>query len=89
MSQEYRPGLGKAIIAGIIKDGLVTAVCENLCSWSAHADETIEAIVHDWEKNAEQCENCENWALLGSHDSDGVFVCHECDDGLEPEGEEA
>lgn len=80
-----KPGLGKAIIAGIIKDGLVRADSPGLCVWSASSDEVIEAIIGDWRENAEQCENCNNWTLEYGHDPEGIVICNECAEGLKDE----
>jgi hypothetical protein len=74
-----KKGLGLAIINGIIRDGLVRAVEEGLCSWKANADEILEAIVDDWRENSRLCANCGNHVLIGGEtDAAGVFVCNDC-----------
>lgn len=80
-----RIGLGKAIIDGIIRDGLVRAEEANLCVWQAHAAEAIEAIAADWQENSEMCENCDTWHLDCLHDPEGVPICPECNEGLKEE----
>lgn len=74
---EPRRGLGQAILNGIIKEGLVRAECEDLCVWNANADEMLEAIVADFQQNAQRCVNCGTFALLGQWGLRG-FVCCDC-----------
>lgn len=82
-SNTVKRGLGRAILHGIIKDGLVTAHSKGLCVWSVRTDEVLEAIVEDWKHNSKLCPCCGNH-MLTLIEEDGVMKCVDC---LRPDNE--
>lgn len=71
------PGLGRAILNGIMREHLVTAPHENVMVWNANTDEMLEAIVADFEANSRPCSQCGNYAVLGETWND-AFTCCDC-----------
>lgn len=77
MNDEPKRGFGRAIMHGIMKEGLVRAECEGLSVWSANAYEMLEAIVADFHQNSKRCSKCPNHSLMGEGEGD-AFICTDC-----------
>ena len=78
MSEDVKQGLGQAILNGIIRENLATAVQIGLIVFRAASAEVLESIVEDWRKNSRLCTRCANHAILGETDPDGAFLCCDC-----------